>query len=96
MTPEWITAIGSVVAVLVSIVALSTSLRRASQKDTDENNRALQMQVRALELDVARNYVMRAQLDQEITDLGKRLENLINNVAREVSDLNRWLRKSPP
>jgi hypothetical protein len=96
MSPEWVAAAAAIAAVGVSVIALIASLKRANQDALKDDLNALSQQMKALEIDVAKNYVMRPQMDQAISALGQRLENLINNVTREIAELNRWLRKAPP
>lgn len=97
MAPEWVSALAAVLAVVVSVFALTTSLGRAKQKTIDDNNSALQTQVRALELDIAGNYPKRAQVDSEIDKLGTRLENSIKDLAGQIADLRRAvLSRVPP
>lgn len=78
-------------AFIVSVAALVTSMNRAKQGVTEENIRALQSQMRALEMDVARNYMPRDQVHAAITDLGARLERAVGELSRQVENLGRDL-----
>lgn len=96
MNAEWANALASFFAVLVASVSFMTSLRRARQDKTDEAIDAVVKQMQALELDVARHYATKEQIDKDISDLGERLERQLQQLAAGLEDLNRFLRRRDP
>lgn len=86
---NWIAAVASVAAVVVSIVALATSMRRATQKETEQNIHAVQEQMRAFELEIAKKgYVTRDEIKDELGDLTSRIENMVRDLGEKVDRLN--------
>lgn len=82
---EWIASIGTAASVLVSIVAMIMSMGRANKVSVSADIQAVQIQMRALELDVARNYMTREQTTVEIKELAARLERSMEELARQVA-----------
>lgn len=90
---DWANAVASFLAVLVALISLGTSLRRARQDKTDADIAAVVKQVQALEVDIAGNYMKRDQVDSALSRLGEELKVSIRDLSRQVEDLNKFLRR---
>lgn len=63
------------------------------REHTDVELRAMQQQMRALEMELAKNYVTRHEAQGQIDGVTRRLEDAIDGLRSEIADLNRFLRK---
>lgn len=85
---EIISAAVAVAAFAFSVVSLLTSLRRARQDKTDQDIAAVVKQVRALELDIASKYAPRDQIEQQIEQVAKRLEQSVRDLMTKFDKFN--------
>lgn len=75
---------------VASIVA--DHVTAALQRGVSDND-AIVAQVRALELEVAKNYITRSEIKAELDLVVTRLEAGMTDLSRKVEDLNRYLRQ---
>jgi len=88
----WAIGIGaSAIAAMVALFTLVWNMRRQRAEDIN----AIVNQVRALELEVARNYVTRAEIREELQGVADRLEKAVQNVESKLEELSRFIRERP-
>jgi uncharacterized membrane protein YhiD involved in acid resistance len=94
-------AIGIGASFIAAMVALFGLIWNIWRKRAEDNN-ALVEQVRALQLEVARNYITRAEFRQEMQGVADRLEAGIAKVDGRIQifdtkldDLGRYVRERP-
>jgi uncharacterized membrane protein YhiD involved in acid resistance len=86
----WAIGIGaSAIAAMVALFTLVWNMRRQRAEDIN----AIVNQVRALELEVARNYVTRAEIREELQGVADRLEKAVQNVESKLDELGRFVRE---
>jgi Mg2+ and Co2+ transporter CorA len=86
----WAIGIGaSAIAAMVALFTLVWNMRRQRAEDIN----AIVNQVRALELEVARNYVTRAEIREELQGVADRLETAVRNVESKLEELSRFIRE---
>jgi Mg2+ and Co2+ transporter CorA len=86
----WAIGIGaSAIGAIVALFGLVWNMRRQRAEDIN----AIVNQVRALELEVARNYVTRAEIREELQGVADRLETAVRNVESKLEELSRFIRE---